>query len=148
MGRQQPTSVTSAIRVQLLLVLVGGLTTLLTAVRRDELVAQWAATQPPGAQAPAFVPVAVVLFVTMALLVAVLLVFFHAGHPSARLSLTAVAAFFLFSAVVIVRLDPPVLFVALAGVSVLLDLVLLYFLWHRDTSAYLRGAELAAGREG
>lgn len=147
MGRQRPTSVTTAIRLQGLLVLLGGLTTLLMAVRRDELVASWAARQPPGAQPPAFVPVAVVLFVTFALLVAVLLVFFHEGHPSARLSLTAVAVFFVFSAFVIYRIHPPALFVGLAAFSALLDLVLLYFLWHPDTGAFLRGAELAAERD-
>jgi hypothetical protein len=148
MGRQRPASVTNAIRVQGLLVLVGALTTVLTAVREDDLIASWAAKQPPGAQPPAIVPVVVVLFVTFALLIGVLLVFFHEGHPSARLSLTGIALFFLFAAFVIYRLDPPTLFVLLSVVSALLDLVLLWFLWHPDTNAYVRGAELAAERDG
>jgi hypothetical protein len=147
MGRQRPASVSNAILVQAVLVLVSGLTTLITLVQRDELVASWASRQPPGAQPPAFGPVAVVLFLTFALLVGVLVVFFRGGHPSARWSLTGLAFFYLFVLVVVLRLDPPGLFVALVGVSAVLDLVLLYFLWHKDTSAFLRGAELAAGRD-
>ena len=86
---------------------------------------------------------AVVLFITFALLAAVLVVFFRDGHPSARLVLTGLAVFFLFAMVVMYRQDPPVLFVVLAAVSAVLDVVLVYFLWHRDTNEFLRGAELA-----
>ena len=46
--------------------------------------------------------------------------------------------------IAVLRLEPPVLFVVLAVISALLDLVLLYFLWHKDTSEFLRGAALAA----
>jgi len=35
-------------------------------------------------------------------------------------------------------------FLALALVSVVLDAILLFFLWHRDTSTYIRGAWLAS----
>ena len=145
MGRQRPDSVTNAIRAQVAVVLVGCVTTVLTVLQRDALVDRWATSQPPGAQPPAVAPVAVVLFVTFALLVAVLVVFFDAGHPSARLSLTGVAVFYLVAMLAVYRLDPPALFVVLAVVSSLLDLVLLWFLWQRDTTAYLRGAGLAAG---
>ena len=144
MGRQRPGAMTSAIRAQLALVGVAGLTTLLVVVQRDELVRSWSARHPTGIDPPAFVPVAVVLFITFGLLAAVLLVFFRAGHGSARLALTALAGLFLVSMFAVFRLDPPLLFVVMAMVSALVDLVVLYLLWHRDTSEFLRGAALAA----
>jgi hypothetical protein len=144
MGRQRPASVTNAIRAQLALVGVGGLTTLVTVLQREDLVRSWSSRHPAGIDPPSFVPVAVVLFITFALLAAVLVVFFRGGHGSARLSLTVLAVFFLLAMFAVFRLDPPVLFVVLAMVSALLDLVVLYFLWHRDTSEFLRGAALAA----
>ena len=79
---------------------------------------------------------------------AVLLAFFRAGHPSARLSLTGLAVFFLFAMVVLVRQDPPGLFAVVAVVAALIDLVVGYFLWHPDTSEFLRGAELADELDG
>jgi hypothetical protein len=144
MGRQRPGSVTSAIRAQLALVGVGALTTLLTAVQRDELVRLWSSRHPIGIDPPAFVPPAVVLFITFALLAGVLVVFFRGGHGSARVALTVLAGLVLLAMIAVLRLDPPALFVVLAVVSTLLDLVLLYYLWHKDTSEFLRGAALAA----
>ena len=144
MGRQRPASVTSAIRAQLALVGVAGLATLLTIVERDELVRAWTARHPTGIDPPDFVPVAIVLFITFGLLAAVLMVFFRAGHGSARVALTVLAGFFLLAMIAVLRLDPPVLFIVLAVLSGLLDLVLLFFLWRKDTSEFLRGAALAA----
>jgi hypothetical protein len=144
MGRQRPGSVTSAIRAQLALVGVAGLATLLTIVERDELVRDWTVRHPTGIDPPDFVPVAVVLFITFGLLAAVLMVFFNAGHGSARVALTVLAGFFLLAVIAVLRLDPPVLFIVLAVLSGLLDLVLLFFLWRKDTSEFLRGAALAA----
>jgi hypothetical protein len=144
MGRQRPGSVTSAIRAQLALVGVAGLATLLTIVERDELVRVWTDRHPTGIDPPDFVPVAIVLFITFGLLAAVLMVFFRAGHGSARLALTVLAGFFLLATIAVLRLDPPVLFIVLAVLSGLLDLVLLFFLWRKDTSEFLRGAALAA----
>jgi hypothetical protein len=144
MGRQWPGSVTSAIRAQLALVGVAGLATLLTIVERDELVRDWNARHPTGIEPPDFVPVAIVLFITFGLLAAVLMVFFRAGHGSARAALTVLAGLFLLAMIAVLRLDPPVLFIVLAVLSGLLDLVLLFFLWRKDTSEFLRGAALAA----
>ena len=144
MGRQWPGSVTSAIRAQLALVGVAGLATLLTIVQRDELVRAWNARHPTGIEPPDFVPVAIVLFITFGLLAAVLMVFFRAGHGSARVALTVLAGLFLLAMIAVLRLDPPVLFIVLAVLSGLLDLVLLFFLWRKDTSEFLRGAALAA----
>jgi len=144
MGRQRPESATNAIRAQAALVLVSGLSTVLTVVQRDELSRVWNAGQPPGTQPPAFAPVAIVLFFTFALLAWILVVFFRDGHPSARYSLTGLAVFYLFSMLVLCLQGPPVLFVVLSVVSAVLCLVLIFFLWHRDTTAFLRGVELAS----
>ena len=73
-----------------------------------------------------------------------LVVFFRGGHGSARVALTVLAGLLLLAMIAVLRLDPPALFVVLAVVSALLDLVLVYFLWHKDTSEFLRGAGLAA----
>lgn len=146
MGRQRPASAINAIRAQAALVLVSALTTVLTVVQRDELTRLWNAAQPPGTQPPAFVPVAVVLFFTFALLAGILVIFFRDGHPSARHSLTGLAVFHLFCMLVLCLQGPPVLFIVLAVVSGLLDLALIGFLWHRDTTAFLHGVELASRR--
>ena len=46
MGLQRPASVTNAIRVQMALVAVSGLTTLLTVLQRDDLIVAWAEGNP------------------------------------------------------------------------------------------------------
>jgi hypothetical protein len=143
MGRQLPRSVTRAVQTQAGLVVVSGLITVLTVIQREELEAAFVARESPDIDVPAFVPVAVVLWVTFALLAAVLVVFFRSGHPSARLSLTGLAAFFLFTMLVMYRQDPPGLFDVLAAVAAVLDVVLIYFLWHRETNEFMRGAQLA-----
>lgn len=144
MGRQRPASATNAVRAQAALVLVGAMITVLTVLQRDELTRLWNAGQPVGTQPPAFVPVAVVLFFTFALLAGILVVFFRDGHPSARHALTGLAVFHLFCMLILWLQGPPVLFVVLAAASGLLDLALVFFLWHRDTTAFLRGAELVS----
>jgi hypothetical protein len=163
MGRQLPASVTNAIRAQLALIVVSGVATVLTVVQRDALVTAWAEASPnarrileegglqalydSAIQIPNFGPVAVVAFFTFALLALLLVVFFRDGHPSARLALTGLAAFFLLGTVVLYRQDPPVQFVVVAAVSAVLDVLVVYFLWHRDTTQFLRGADLAERRE-
>ena len=146
MSRHQPRSLTNAIRAVCGLVAVSGLTALLTVVLRDELVRNWAAgRQDVGTvQPPEFVPVAIVLFVVFAALAGVLVMFVRDGHNWARVSLSVLVLFMSVSALAGLRTDPPVLFLVLAGISVVLDVALLFFLWHRDTSTYIRGAWLAA----
>jgi hypothetical protein len=150
MGGQLPRSVTNATRAQWVLVAATGLLAVITVVGRDRLVNDWVARNPTlqPSSAPAFVVPAIVCFITFALLVAVLLAFFRAGHPSARLSLTGLAVFFLFAMVVLYQQDPPVLFSVVAVVAALIDLVAGYYLWHPDTTEFLRGAELADELDG
>jgi hypothetical protein len=146
MSRPQPRSLTNAIRVVWSLVALSGLTALLTVVLRDELVSRWAAgRQDVGTvQPPEFVPVAIVLFVVFAALAGVLVMFVRDGHSWARVSLSALVVFMAVATLAGLRTDPPVLFLGLALVSVVLDAILLVFLWHRDTTTYIRGAWLAS----
>ena len=143
MGRQRPGSVTNAVRVLVGLVVLTGLTAVLTVVLRGDLVASWASGHPHSTgsvRPPDFVPVAVVLFFVFAALAGVLVMFFLGGHNWARLSLSALVVFLGVGALAGLRAGPPPLFMGLAGVAVLLGVVLLGCLWHPGTSAYLRRA--------
>lgn len=154
MSRLLPRSMVRAIWVMRALVGVTGLTAIVTWYSEDELVTTWAegnsaaqevlqqggldALRESSINIPAFVPVALVLFVVWAALAGVLVVFFRGGHPWARLALTALALFGLFSSGVSLARHLPALFSALAIVSGLLYVALVAFLWHPDTSSYLR----------
>ena len=152
--RQLPTSVTRAIWVVRALVGWGVLASVLTVVLRDELVLAWArgnraaqeildeggldALKQSSIQIPGFVALTVTLFVVYAVLVLVLVAFLRGGHPWARIVLTATAAFTTFAVVVGLARDLPALFAALAAGALLLNVVLLWFLWQGETGRYLR----------
>ena len=138
-GHALPTTVRAATLAQVGLVVLTGVATVLAVLLRDDLLAEWYRRHPTGIEPPAFAPVAVVLFVTYALLAAVLLAFFHGGHREARWGLTLLAVFFAFTMVVLVRQDPPTLFVVLAIACVLVDAGFAVLLWRRETTAFLRG---------
>lgn len=154
MGRQRPGAVTNAIRVQAALVATGALATAAVALLRDDLVRAWAETQ-GGLDAvrqsqlpsPAFVPVAVVSFIVYALLVWVIASLFGKGHGWARYALGATAVSSVFVMLVIYRADPPGPLLVFGAVAVVLNGVLLWFLAHRDTAEFIRGARLAEQRE-
>lgn len=156
MGRQLPTSVRNATWVALGLVAMSGLTAVLTVVLRDDLVRSWAnrhetakvlladggmaALERSSITPPAFVPVAIVSFFVFAALAGVLLVLFREGFGWARVALTGMAAFAMLTTIIGFRQHPPSLFLVLSAVTLVLDAGLLFFLWHRETSAFLRGA--------
>lgn len=146
MSRQQPGSVTNAVRLLVGLVALSGLTAVLTIVFRDELIRVWANGQrDTGSVKPLdFVPVVIVLFVVFAALAGVLVMFIRDGHNWARLSLSALVVFTAVGSLAGLRTSPPTLFVVLSALSIVLGLLLLVFLWHRDTNAYIRGAWLAS----
>jgi hypothetical protein len=146
MSRHQPRSLTNAIRVVWGLVALNGLTALLTVVLHDELISRWeSGRQDIGTvQPPEFVPVAIVLFIVFAALAGVLVMFVRDGHGWARLALSVLVLFTAVATLAGLRTDPPVLFLVLALASVVLDALLLFFLWRRDTSTYIRGSWLAS----
>ena len=145
MGRQRPVSVSRALWAQGTLVLVCAMAVLATFLLDDELVRLWTERAGRGGvdNPPSFGPVALVAFVVYALLAWVLSALFRDGNNWARLSLAALALFTLLLMVVVFRHDPPFVFQLLAALVVLVDLALLVFLFHPETSAYLRGAEAA-----
>lgn len=151
----QPASVKRAIWLLWALVLLGLVTTVLTVVLRDDLIRSWAegrrdirpllesqglqAVKDGAVQPPAFVPVAVVLFVVVALLIWVLVMFFRNGYNWARVSLTALLVAVAIGTVASLRAGPPTTFVVLAFVSFVVELAAIAYLWHPQTNQYLRG---------
>lgn len=155
----EPSSVKWAIRLHWALILLGLVTTVLTVVLRDDLIRTWAeghsagtrellltqgleAVKEGAVRPPAFVPVAIVLFIVVALLIWVLLVFFRNGYNWARLSLTALVVAIGVSTVAGLRADAPGVFVALSFVSFAVELAALVCLWHPQTGQHVRGSWL------
>lgn len=139
---ERPASVTRAIRMLLGLVALAGVTALLSILLRDDLLRSWTVGQPVDSsiKPPSFVPVAIVLFVVFAGLSLVLVPFFSSGHNWARFSIAAMVVFVVVSTLAGMRTDPPTVFLIISVVSFLVDAALMFYLWHRDTNAYLRGS--------
>ncbi|MDP2775851.1 MAG: hypothetical protein Q8O61_20015 [Nocardioides sp.] len=137
---QQPSSVTLAVRLMVGLVVFGAAVTVLTVVQRDELIEAWSVGHPEDSsiQPPAFVPVAIVLYIVLAGLILVLVPFLHTAHNWARWSLVAMVLMIAVSTLAGLRTNPPSLFVVFSLASLPLDAAILYALMHRDTSAFLR----------
>ncbi len=154
MGRQRPSAVSNAIRTQWALVAASAVLTLLAVVMREDLLRDWAESRgglefvrESQLSIPSFAPVAVVSFVVYAALAWVLVVMFRHGHAWARWSLVALAASFLFAAVVIARASPPAPFLVVGAVGAVLDVALMWFLLRRACGEWIRGSVLAEDRE-
>ena len=145
-----PASVVRSVRLLWGLVGVGLVVTVLVAVFWDQLVEAWSAGHPPSStiKQPVFVPVVIVSYVTFAGLILTLLPFLRGAHNWARHSLAATVVFIVVSTVAGLRTEPPPVFVACAVVSLAYNAVLLFLLWHKDTTAFVRGpGEPAASRD-
>ena len=156
----EPASVKRAVWLLWALVLLGLLTTVLTVVLNDDLIRSWAegrgdirpllesqglqAVKDGAVQPPAFVPVAIVLFVVVALLIWVLLALFRNGYNWARVSLSVLLVLVAIGSVAAMRAGPPTTFLVLAFVSFAVELAALAYLWHPDTTRYLRGMSSTA----
>ncbi|KRF07371.1 hypothetical protein ASG88_00495 [Nocardioides sp. Soil777] len=153
MRRQVPASVAHALRVLVAIVLLSAATALLTWVQRDEVILSWAKGNPSAQEilasggidalrdsaiVPKFVPLAVVSFVVFLLLAVVLAAFLVDGHGWSRLVLTLMAVFGVLVAALGLLNHLPVLLEVLSAVSMVLYAALVFFLWRKDTSAYLR----------
>ena len=143
---QQPRSLVLAVRLLLVLIVLGAVVTVLTAVQRDALIRAWSVGHPSDSsiQAPAFVPVAIVLYVVYAGLMLVLLPFLRGGYNWARWSQFALVAMIVLSTLAALRTEPPMLFVVCSVASLPLNAAILYFLVHRDTTAFLRDEPASA----
>ncbi len=136
---EQPTSVTRAIQLLLGLVVAGLLVTVLVVIFREDLEEAWSAGHPADSaiQPLEFVPVVITLYITIALLTLTLIPFFRNGHNWARHSLAAMVLVIAVSTVAVVRTEPPTLFVVVCLAALVLEALILYYLWHGDTSRYL-----------
>ena len=159
MDGHHPASLTWARRMLGALVALGAVVTVLTVLLRDQLIRTWAQGRPDlrkvlrtqGLDAvkngevhvPAFVPVALVLFVVVALLIWVLGAFLRGGYGWARIALTATLFFLAVGTIAGLRTGAPATFMVLSVVSFPIEVAAAYFLWHKDTSAYLRGTWVA-----
>ncbi len=81
-------------------------------------------------------PVALVMFVVMALLTAVLLMFFREGHNWARLLIISVILMIALGTLAVLRTEPPTLFLVLCWGAIALDLAAVGCLLHKDTRAW------------
>ena len=160
MGRQWPASVVNALRCLTVLVGLMALGTLLTILFQDALIESWAEGNPGASEIldeggiealkassialPAFVPVVVVMFIVLLGLLAVLRVFLREGYEWARLSLAAVALLIgLAAGLIAFRESPPLVFVVVCVLALVVDLAFLAFLAHPDTTEFIRGSWLA-----
>jgi hypothetical protein len=69
--------------------------------------------------------------------------FLRGGYGWARIALTATLFFLAVGTVAGLDTGAPTTFVLLAALSFPIEAAALYFLWHRDTGAYLRGTWVA-----
>lgn len=148
MSPQRPVAVIGAIWTLVSLVVLSGVTALLTLVFGDELDASWASgrTDLSTVEPPAFAPVAITMFVVVALLVLVLILFLGQGHNWARVLLSALVLMMAVATLASLRADPPVLFVVLSVITLSLDLAAALLLWHPDARAYTRPEPAPASR--
>jgi uncharacterized membrane protein YfcA len=137
MGAQRPTAVHVATWAAVGAVAMTAVTALLTVVLHGELVDAWSRGRSDisAVRPPAFTPVAVTLSVVLAVLVAVLLAFFRNGFDWARVVLSVVVLLIGVATCAVLRTDPPAAFLAVAVVSVLVDLTAVVALWHHDSRA-------------
>jgi hypothetical protein len=151
--RELPGSITNALRNLVALVVVSGIAVLLTWLQHDEVIRAWAkgnssaqeilasggmAALRESAIVPKFVPLALVSFVVFLVLVVVLGAFLVDGHGWSRLVLTATSFFGVLVAVLGLNHGLPTAFVIVSALFFVLSLTLVFFLWRKDTSTYLR----------
>lgn len=153
MARDLPGPVVNSMRVLGLIVATSGVITLLIWLLRDDVILGWAegnqraqvilaeggiAALRDDQIVPGFVALSVVAFVGFALLALVLGSFFVGGHGWTRLVLTATAGVGVLVGAVCLANQLPTIFVVLSALVIVEGLVLLFFLWRRETTAYLR----------
>ena len=153
MARDLPGSVANSMRMLGLIVATSGVIAVLTRLMRDDVILGWAQGNPSAQEilaqggieqlrespiVPGFVALAVVAFVGFALLSAVLASFFVGGHGWTRPVLTSAAGLGVLVGAVCLDKNLPTVFVVLSAVVIAEGLALIFFLWRRETTTYLR----------
>lgn len=148
-----PRSVVHSLRALALIVATSGLITLLTFLMRDEVILGWSKGNPSAQEilaeggiealrespiVPGFPALALVAFIGFALLAVVLASFLAGGHAWTRPVLTCNALVGVLVGAVCLDKQLPPIFVVLSAVVIVEGLVLIFFLWQRDTTAHLR----------
>lgn len=151
--RDVPGSIAHAVWSLLALVVVSGVAVLLTWLQHDEVILAWAQGNSSAQEilesggmsalrdstiVPKFVPLALVSFVVFVLLAMVLAAFLVAGHGWSRLVLTATSLFGVLVASLGLNHSLPTVFVVVSALFLALCLALVFFLWQKDSSSYLR----------
>lgn len=151
--RDVPGSIAHAMWSLLALVVVSGAAVLLTWLQHDKIILAWAkgnssaqeilasggiSALRDSAIVPKFIPLALVSFVVFAALAVVLAAFLTAGHGWSRLVLTATSLFGLLVASLGLNHSLPTAFVIVSALFLIFCVTLVYFLWRKDSSAYLR----------
>ena len=141
MSQDRPASVAAAVWLTWALVVLSGVIAILSLVFKSELTDAWASgrVDSGSVEPPAIVPVVVVMLIVVALLAIVLLEFFRSRHSWARTWLTVTVVLLALSTVATLRIGPPTLFVLLSIVGLVLQAGVVGALWHRGTTAFLRG---------
>jgi len=140
MSLQRPATATASIWLTVGVLALSGVSALLTVVFRDEVIAAWRAGREDSSsiEQPAFVPVALVMYVVVALLMWVLLMFFREGHNWARRAIIALCLLMCVGILAVLRTEPPTLFFLLCGLTLIVDLVAVGCLLHKDTRMWCR----------
>lgn len=151
--RETPRSLTWALRCLIALVALSAISVLLTRLQGDEIIRAWAKgnSSAQGILAsggmsalrdativPKFVPLALVSCIVFVALAVVLSAFLVNGHGWSRLVLTATSLFGILISIFGLTHGLPTAFVIVSALFLVLCLMLDFFLWHKDTSAYLR----------
>jgi hypothetical protein len=151
--RELPGSIANAVRSAVALVVVSAIAVLLTWLQSDEVIRSWAKGNPSAQEilasggmaalreaaiVPKFVPLAFVSFVVFVVLVMVLAAFLRDGHGWSRLVLTATSLFGVLVAGLGLGHGLPAAFVIVSALFLVLCLTLIFFLWRKDASDYLR----------
>lgn len=138
---QRPTSVTRAIQLVWLMVLLATAVTVLAVVFDQDLVTAWAGgagrsvddTRVP----PSFAPVAIVLCVVISTLLLILMSFLRGGHNWARHCIAGATVLIAVAITAVIRTGPPTVFLGAAIVAATIDVLLLLCLYLPTTTAYV-----------
>ncbi|MGN0065253.1 MAG: hypothetical protein ACI379_13525, partial [Nocardioides sp.] len=142
-----------AVRTLVAVVLASAVIAVLTLVQNDAIIMAWSEGNPSAREilatgglealkespiVPKFGQLAVVAVVWFVMLVWVLGACLVGGNTWPRTWLTATCLVGVLVAVVSLTNQLPTSFVVMSSVVLALDVVLIYFIWHKDTTAYLR----------
>lgn len=138
MSPQRPTAVTASMWLVAGVLVLSGVTALLTLAFQDELLAAWRSGRPDtsSVEQPSFVPVALVMYAVVLLLTIVLMMFFRERHNWARWLILSIVVMLAVATIAVLRTELPTLFLVLCWAGIVLDLVAVGALLHKDTRAW------------